>query len=154
MFCNKCNVNFETQYAYINDDKYISISEYIKNQDYFTNKKIFCINHHELICINGKKNKQHFRHKNSSDLDFSNPMTEWHCEWQSNFPITEVEFKKNCESQIKNRRADVVLNDNNIIEFQHSLMTKAEADNRINDYMIHNKHINIATHLLLTRWSC
>jgi len=68
-------------------------------------------------------------------------MTEWHCEWQSNFPITEVEFKKKCETQIKNRIADVLLNDNNVIEFQHSLMTKEEVDNRINDYKLHNKHI-------------
>lgn len=136
-----CNINFQTQYAYINTDKYISISEYIKNKDNFINKKLYCINHHELICVNGKKNKTHFRHKNPTDVDSSNPMTEWHCEWQSNFPITEVEFKKNCENQIKNRRADVVLDDNNVIEFQHSLMTKDEVEHRIHDYNIHNKNI-------------
>jgi hypothetical protein len=138
---NKCNINFQTQYAFINSNKYILISEYIKNKDKYVNQKLCCNNSHELICVNGKKNKPYFRHKNPNDLDTNNPMTEWHCEWQSNFPITEIEFKKQCERQIKNRRADVVLDDNNVIEFQHSIMTKLEVDNRIHDYKLHNKNI-------------
>ena len=141
MYCHKCNINFQTQYAYINDNKYISISEYITNKNLHINEKIYCIKQHELICVNGKKRIPHFRHKNATDLDSNNPMTEWHCEWQSNFPVTEVEFKKINESQIKNRRADAVLDDNNIIEFQHSMMLKEEVDNRINDYKLHNKNI-------------
>jgi competence CoiA-like predicted nuclease len=141
MYCNNCNINFQTQYAYINDDKYISISEYIKNKDNLVNKKLYCIKQHELICVNGKKNKHHFRHKNQNDLDFNNPMTEWHCEWQSNFPITEIEFNKICKNQIKNRRADIVLNDDTIIEIQHSIILQDEVENRINDYKLHNKNI-------------
>jgi len=137
----KCNVNFQTQYAYINSNYYISIIEYIKNKDKYTNELLCCNNSHELICVNGKKNKPHFRHKNQNDVDGTYPMTEWHCEWQSNFPTTEIEFNKKCENQIKNRRADVVLNDNNIIEFQHSLITKDEVNNRINDYKLHGKNI-------------
>ena len=141
MYCHKCNINFQTQYAYINDNKYISIDEYISNKSQHINEKIYCIKQHELVCVNGKKNIPHFRHKNTTDLDSNNPMTEWHCEWQSNFPVTEVEFTKNNENQIKNRRADAVLDDNNVIEFQHSMMTKDEVDNRINDYKLHNKNI-------------
>ena len=41
----------------------------------------------------GKKNKPHFRHKNTEDMD-THPMTEWHSEWQGNFPTTEIDFKK------------------------------------------------------------
>lgn len=142
----KCNINFQTQYAYIDNNissnKYIHISECIQHKNkYIGVCNFYCRNQHELVFVNGKKNKPHFRHKNTNDLDFSNPMTEWHCEWQSNFPITEVEFKKICEKQIKNRRADILLDDNNIIEIQHSLITKDEVENRINDYKFHNKNI-------------
>lgn len=138
---NKCNINFQTQYAYINSDKYISITEYIKNRDNYKDETLCCSNLHELICANGTKNKPHFRHKNNCDLDINNPMTEWHCEWQSNFPVVEKDFKKKCDNQIKNRRADVVLNNYSVIEFQHSLITKQEVDNRINDYKLHCKNI-------------
>ncbi len=142
MNCNKCNINFKTQYAYINDcDTCITITDYIKNRNNYTNTSLRCSNSHELIFVNGVKVKSYFRHKNSNDVDSSSPMTEWHCEWQSNFPITEIEFKKKCESQIKNRRADVVLNDYNVIEFQHSLITKQEVDNRCHDYKLHGKDI-------------
>ena len=87
--CEKCNVNFETQYAYIND-KYIHIDEYIKNK---VPGKLKCRLGHELILVNGKQRRKHFRHKNPGDTG-GNPMTEWHCRWQGYFPVTEIDFKK------------------------------------------------------------
>ena len=40
----KCNKNFQTQYAYINNKK-ININNYIKD----SNKKIRCLNGHQLV---------------------------------------------------------------------------------------------------------
>ena len=68
-------------------------------------------------------------------------MSEWHSEWQSNFINTEIEFPKN-NNQIKTRRADVLLEEYNIIiEFQHSKIDYKEVSNRKNDYELNNKKI-------------
>jgi hypothetical protein len=136
----KCNINFTSQYAYLNHNEYICILDYIQNKDNCNNKPICCKNNHDLICVNGKKNKPHFRHKNTDDVGGC-PMTEWHNEWQSNFPVIEIEFNKKCDLQIKNRRTDVLLNELSVIEFQHSFISKEEVDNRIHDYNLHNKKI-------------
>jgi competence CoiA-like predicted nuclease len=137
----KCNVNFVSQYAYIdNNNNYIHILDYIQNKNNYVHERICCKNNHELICVNGKKNKPHFRHKNTDDVGGC-PMTEWHIEWQSNFPAIEVEFIKINECQIKTRRTDVLLNESSVIEFQHSFISKEEVDNRNHDYNLHNKHI-------------
>lgn len=137
---NLCNINFVSQYAFI-DGVQISVDNYIlKNEKDNTNLK--CIKGHELILANGKIIKPYFRHKNTDDVG-GNPCTKWHTEWQGNFPIIEKEFpKNNNELQIKSRRADAYLEEHNsIIEFQHSCITLQEVNNRKNDYAIHNKNI-------------
>ena len=140
-------MNFSSQYAYVVDNnehpgqrRHVHIEQYIKCKNILTNQDIFCLKGHELVCANGKKNKPHFRHKNSDDMD-NNPMTEWHIEWQGNFPVTEIEFKKTCEQQIKSRRTDVLLDDTRVVEIQHSKISKEEVNDRTNDYGIHNKTI-------------
>ena len=66
-------------------------------------------------------------------------MTEWHSEWQGNFPITEIDFLKINDTQIKDRRADVVLeNSNLILEFQHSKIEKLEVNNQVFASIISN----------------
>ena len=140
---NKCNMNTSSQYAYlpgINNDQPLRIDEYIEQKPNLTCQSIFCLNGHELICANGEKNIPHFRHKNLDDMNNA-PMTEWHIEWQGNFPATEIEFKKSCEQQIKNRRADVLLSETHVIEIQHSKITKEEVNSRTHDYKLHNKTI-------------
>lgn len=68
-------------------------------------------------------------------------MTEWHTEWQSNFPITELPFK-NKAGQLKERRADIVLTDyQRIIEIQHSKIASGEVQERNRDYMLHNHKV-------------
>jgi len=136
---NKCGLGFSSQYAYIPDNQIIHIDYYIKNKEEL-HKKICCAKGHDLICANGIKNIPHFRHKNVDDMN-TNSMSEWHLEYQSNFPKTEVEFKKNSDHQIKTRITDVLLNETTVIEFQHSAITKGEVDNRNNDYRIHNKTV-------------
>ena len=129
----KCNCKFVTQYAYIND-KITHIDNYIPNKSSIPK----CINNHELIFANGKRKKKYFRHKNREDLDFDNPMTKWHSEWQSNFPITEKTIKKK-EGQIRERRCDVFLEKiNTILEFQHSKIDRENVVARNNDYKLHN----------------
>lgn len=134
--CEKCNVNFTTQYAYING-KYIHINSYIKKDKKDKKYKILCARGHELVLVNGNIRKKYFRHKHSKDIG-GNPMTKWHCEWQSYFPVTEVHFKK-VEKQYMDRRADVLIENHNIIlEIQHSNIDSANVICRTHDYQLHN----------------
>lgn len=133
----KCNINYKSKYVYI-DNKPIFIDEYIEN---YKDKKVLlkCLKNHELILDDIRP---YFRHKYTNDLCDKNPISEWHSEWESNFPITEKDFIKINNNQISNRRADAVIEEYNIvIEFQHSYIEKKEVDNRINDYKQHNYNI-------------
>ena len=56
--CEKCNVSFTSQYAYINDE-YIHVKDYEKNKG----DKIKCARGHELVLCNGNKIRKYFRHK-------------------------------------------------------------------------------------------
>lgn len=142
---NKCNVSFQSQYVYIEKKRY-SIDEYKLNNKLqksirLGKKKLCCSKGHELIYVNGKKVKSYFRHKNTDDVG-GNKMTIWHSEWEYNFPVTEEWFFKKNNDQIKDRRADaVVKNHNLVIEFQHSPITEDEVNNRKNDYKLHNQEV-------------
>jgi hypothetical protein len=130
-----CNVNFMSQYAFVNE-KQIHINNYIDEYK----GHIICQNGHQLIpVVNVNKRIPHFRHKNLNDVG-GNPMTLWHSEWQAFFPITEKTFPLKT-GQIKERRADVVLNNNKILEIQHSKYEKNEIENRKHDYNLHNINI-------------
>jgi len=64
-------------------------------------------------------------------------MTNWHAEWQSHFPVTEVPFR-NQYGQIKERRADVVVPEfKRIVEIQHSPIDLIDVANRNKDYALH-----------------
>lgn len=131
----KCNINFITQYALIND-----IPTHIENYTKTNGDKITCQRGHELVLCNGTKIKKYFRHKNSEDMGGS-PMTEWHSRMQSYFPITERYFEK-IENQIRDRRADVFIEKQNyIIEIQHSHIDKENVICRDSDYKKHNLNI-------------
>lgn len=128
---NFCNINFMSNYCFVNNNQ-IHVDDYIKTNNKI---KILCQKGHELILVNGEKRRPHFRHKNSCDVG-GNPMTLWHIEWQSHFPIIEVCFS--CKpNQIKERHADVLLNEKKTLEIQHSKYEKEEIDNRKHDYKLH-----------------
>lgn len=131
-----CNINFISDFCFINNES-INVNDYILNNNY--KQKITCQKGHELILVNGEKRKPHFRHKNSNDVG-GNPMTLWHLEWQSYFPIIEKTYPIKKE-QIKERRADVVINEKKILEIQHSKYEKEEIDNRKHDYSLHDVEI-------------
>ena len=81
-------------------------------------------------------------------------MTKWHTEWQGNFPITEIYYSKNCKEQLKNRFADAILEEYNlVIEFQHSKIRDDEVNNRKNDYKLHNMELLVISfHSLLLQF--
>ena len=134
--CKKCDKNFETQWMYINN-KCINISEYEKS---FKKEIPRCKFGHELVFCNGSKIKSYFRHKYEKDT-WSSGMSKFHLTWQGRFKDTEIRFPKINESQIKDRNADVVLNDNYILEIQHSHISEKEVLDRYHDYELHNKKI-------------
>ena len=134
MTSKQCNKNFQSQYTFINRKEY-SIDKYLNTPSLHNEKKL-CKEGHELILAQGKIVKPYFRHKNPNDIG-GYPMTEWHCEWQGNFSNTEVDFKYKV-NQIKDRRADVVLDDfKQIIEIQHSQIESGEVNERNKDYALH-----------------
>lgn len=137
----KCNTNFQSNYAIIDNIGRVCISDYVDNIYNISINKPKCIpNGHELVVVNGSKNRPHFRHKHRADLE-NNLMTDWHAEWQGNFPITEVSFK-NRSGQIKERRADAVIHEyKRVIEIQHSHIDRSEVKNRIDDYRLHDYNV-------------
>lgn len=120
----------ETKYAIVNGNR-ISIHDYRKEMI------PYCEKGHELVGVQGEHNQWHFRHKNPNDV--SGELSEWHREWQRHFDSIEVCFEK-MEGQIKARRADIV-EGYNVVEIQHSLISKEEVDNRNQDYALNQKKV-------------
>ena len=129
------------------DNKKFTIDTYLelkkkKPKSIIFRKKIFNLDNLELEFIESKQNKfrSHFRIK-SKKKGTSNPMTDWHSSWENYF-FGFTEKKYNHKNMIKtNRRADVDLNENQVIEFQHSCISKEEVDNRKHDWNLVNKEI-------------
>jgi hypothetical protein len=146
---DKCNSSVTSQFGYINGNQ-IEINEYIARINEFLDETILCSKNHELFKVECKKTNQygikkrsHFRHKHYKDL-IGPALSEWHAEWQSNFPdrYNEVWFKKISELQIKDRRADIYLNElNTIVEIQNSKIEEDEVNNRKHDYGLHGLKI-------------
>lgn len=77
--------------------------------------------------------KAHFAHKKGTDCDsFTHDMSEWHLNWQKQFPeeSREVVVEKDGEKH----RADVLIK-NTVIEFQHSPITADEIARRNRFYL-------------------
>jgi hypothetical protein len=135
----KCNNNFQSKYALVGGlGKTMTIDEYLESE---CEDVPVCIPHkHELIPVRCTMKKPHFRHKHNYDME-GTPMTEWHAEWQSNFPETERQFR-NKAGQHKNRRADIVISKyNRILEIQHSQIASGEVSERVKDYNLHGYEV-------------
>jgi len=136
---NKCNSNFQSRYAFVDSlGKTLTIDEYLNSG---SEDLPLCVPHkHLLIPVRCTLRKTHFRHKHNYDME-GTPMTDWHAEWQSNFPEIEKEFR-NKAGQHKNRRADVVISKyNRILEIQHSLIASGEVAERVKDYKLHGHEV-------------
>ena len=147
-----CKEDFNAKYAYVLDQndstihensKKIYIEEYLNNtllklEVKSKQKCLVCKRGHLLKQYDSTERSRHFQHINAHDIN----MSEWHSEWQTNFPLhtREQELKKKNNLQIRDRRADVLL-DNKVIEFQHSNITSKEVQERQKDYTLHNKEI-------------
>ena len=135
----KCNVNFQSQYAFFKDiSKNLTIDEYLSG---VKNIRPVCIQHkHELVAVRSTKRRSYFRHKNAEDVGGC-PMTLWHAQWQGNFEVIEKIFR--CQSgQTKERRADIVIPlFNRVVEIQHSFIEKSEIIERCDDYKLHNHSV-------------
>lgn len=139
MVYQKCNPSFQSQYAYL-DNHSINITDYLNNRSSYAKSTVCCNKGHELVAVNSENRKKHFRHKNSSDME-GHPMTPWHAEWQGHFPVTEITFPRVFLRQVRERRADVVVNNNIILEIQHSKISPEEVFSRKNDYSLHDKEV-------------
>lgn len=132
-----CQKGFKSDYCYDTNNQEIHIDDFINK--YSTKESrplIYCRHGHELQLNNGQTRKRYFKHKNSSDMD-TNPMSEWHIEWQRPFPVTEYDLPKK-EKQHKDRRVDIYIEKfNRIVEIQHSNITYAEISCREQDYQLH-----------------
>ena len=108
----------------------LDINEATKGEIYF------CPNcNNKLILKTGDINAHHFAHQKKSDCDDPwSEMSEWHLNWQREFPIE-------CrEAKLEHHRADVKLN-NTIIEFQKSPLSSSEWIVRMDFYSANNNLI-------------
>jgi len=82
----------------------------------YSGQKAFCPSCNETVI--GKiyyEKRSHFSHLPSSICSINNgDITDWHLQWQSIFDCKEVRFPE------KGLRADVVLKNGTVLEFQHS----------------------------------
>lgn len=113
----------------INKDK-----EKVHIQNASSVQKYFCpICSEELSVKKGELKAHHFAHKSNSNCTdkWHYDMSEWHYEWQNQFPLEnqEVVFEVNGQKH----RADVFIS-NTVIEFQHSNISKNEFEDRNNFY--------------------
>jgi len=119
----KCSKNIN--YAVVNGEK-ITIEQYYKGMT------ACCKNGHPLVGAQGIKNQWHFRHLHSTDV--LNPLSEWHCEWQTHFKHTEIKYPT------IRRRADIV-EGKYVVEIQHSSITLEEVEQRNTDYTSIGKEV-------------
>lgn len=126
-------------YIYNDKNKPIFIDEYKKE---LHKDNIYCYLGHKLIAKKGKKKKHHFCHKNSniSCCDKENKMGEWHRYMQNRIqkeyleiPIKNIDHQNNMKLHI----ADVITNDNIVIEYQKSVVDQSILHER--DYF-YNKY--------------
>ena len=67
--------------------------------------------------VNCEQRRKYFSHKNVGDTPGN--MSEWHSKWQGYFPDTEIDFKSECDNQVKSRRADILIEKDNVVNFKN-----------------------------------
>lgn len=97
-------------------------------------KAYFCpLCNGRVIMKKGKFKAHHFAHKSNKDCDeWSSDMSEWHSNWQKQFPVECRECV--IEHNGVKHRADVKIGDT-IIEFQHSPISNEEFNARNEFYL-------------------
>jgi hypothetical protein len=140
-----CPIEINGYVAFEVDDTGEKKIVYAKNVSPGTKRSYRCINGHELVFVREScseyKNRRrcHFRHKNNVDIRTSG-ICKWHAEWQAEFTSIEVHHPALPGKSMKNRRADILVN-NTVIELQHSRISKEEVDSRNSDYSLHGRDV-------------
>lgn len=120
------------QFALDKDDNRVWIDDTHSNQAYFCP---YCGT--ELITRKGDIRRHHFAHrtlqrcKDSWVRDKKYDESDWHYDWQNEFPANNREIKLEL-GQVKHR-ADVII-DHTVIEFQHSLLSESDFNERNSFY--------------------
>jgi len=134
-----CNCGKKLTYAYIVDDiqdepiQIIEITDFLQNdelQSKIKNKELFlvCKNNNQLIKYHSNIKISHFKHL--TDIQ----MTSWHKNWQNNFPgLTE--------KLVGSKHVDILIN-NQILEIQHSYISKEEINSRNKNAEDNNKTLS------------
>jgi len=133
------NDNIKYDHCYLKDGTKFTINEYNILINKKENSNIFDGDGNKLVYCNGPIVKPYFRKKNLENLE--NPMTDWHKSWEDIFNDLKEKNYKHENMITKNRRADVDLNESQIIEFQNSPITIEEINNRQTDWLLVNKKI-------------
>lgn len=102
-------------------------------------EEYFCpICRQKVMLRKGKVNVEHFYHKSKCDDTWNYDMSEWHSEWQQQFPQKNQEVVVEFDGE--KHRADVMAC-GYVIEFQHSLITAEEFDERNRFYLNYGKKV-------------
>ena len=102
-------------------------------------REYFCpVCRHKVIPRQGKVNIDHYAHTSPCDDTWSYDMSEWHKDWQSQFPYGNREIVVTVSEE--KHRADVMAY-GYVIEFQHSPITAEEFNERNNFYLHSGKKV-------------
>ena len=135
MFCDFYFENLEAvmEFALNDNNEKTHASQADKKQNYYCP---LC--NGKVILRRGQINIEHFAHKNKCVDTWKYDMSEWHSQWQKQFP------KKNQEVVIEfngeKHRADVMAC-GYVIEFQHSPITAEEFSERNQFYLNYGKKV-------------
>lgn len=104
-----------------------------KDQDY-----ICPLCRKKVVLRRGEINVVHFAHQSKCDDNWKYDMSEWHSEWQQQFPKRNQEVVVDINGE--KHRADVIAC-GYVIEFQHSPITADEFDERNKFYLSNGKKV-------------
>ena len=106
----------------------VSAEEYKKSEN--LDLRCPCCNS-QVVAKQGEINVWHFAHKVKNKCsEWFKPMTEWHINWQKQFPEKNREIIHKCEKTGEKHIADVKTDNGIVIEFQHSSISSKEIKSR------------------------
>lgn len=121
------------EFAFNHNNDRIHASDANKQDEYFCP---LC--HKKVVLRKGQVNIEHFAHQSKCDDHWSYDVSEWHYEWQQQFPRKNQEVI--IEFDGEKHRADVMAC-GYVIEFQHSRITAEEFDERNRFYLNYGKKV-------------
>lgn len=114
-------------YALYENQK-VSAEEYKKSEN--LDLKCPCCNS-KVLAKQGEINVWHFAHKIKNRCsEWFKPMTEWHINWQKQFPEKNREIIHKCKKTGEKHIADIKTDNGIVIEFQHSSISSKEIKSR------------------------